>query len=664
MQAGRGRARDEEAPLMDARPAAAWSFLSNERGSAVEDCFVLMDDLLLELAPHAHDEPAAAAARGARDAAAPAWSPQLPVVPTIRMFGVYDGHGGGAAAKHCARRLHHFVAARLHAALRAGGEGGGGGACGCALLDSPAVATALREAFVATDTELKATGLLDSNSGSTAVVALLTPNTVWLAWAGDSRAILVRGGQAVAATSDHKPAREDEKERIEQAGGLLLNNGGLRLMGMLATTRAIGDHDLQPYGLTPVPEVMAIPRSGDDEFLVLASDGLWDKVAPDEAASFAHSAWARVARANGGDGGNIGGSGGGSGDCSPTPSPPAAPQLLLLGEGAARSAAAAAAAAPAATAGAPAPRRRTCAACKAARVAAAAMTKCARSRRSRDDTTVVVVNLRRACGCASSWATIGDHCPAPPLALAGSSCDHAGALLAAARRGAAAGPGSGAAAPARAEAAPQPQPQQQQQQQPLPLALSKRRSSFELHHCEEAAKRHHGPFGAAGAGAGGPPASPQPLDPSPFAMQPRGSALAAAASAERGGAPLFLHGSVCAGPAPAEAAAAPPPAEVSVFATAAAAAATTTGEAPSSDSCGALQALARQLSLSLAAAAAGAARQGSIGGGGGGSGASSGRCSPGQEPGSRLGSRQRSLSLMRSGSVERVCVAATRSSAW
>jgi hypothetical protein len=56
--------------------------------------------------------------------------------------------------------------------------------------------------------------------------------------------------------------------RIERAGGMLLNNGGLRLMGMLATTRAIGDHDLQPYGLTPEPEVMHLPRTPEDEFLV------------------------------------------------------------------------------------------------------------------------------------------------------------------------------------------------------------------------------------------------------------------------------------------------------------------------------------------------------------------------------------------------------------
>ena len=39
---------------------------------------------------------------------------------------------------------------------------------------------------------------------------------------GDSRAVLCRGGQAVAASEDHKPMRIDEKKRIERAGGLVL----------------------------------------------------------------------------------------------------------------------------------------------------------------------------------------------------------------------------------------------------------------------------------------------------------------------------------------------------------------------------------------------------------------------------------------------------------
>jgi hypothetical protein len=243
------------------RPAAAVSVLSNERGAAVEDTHVLMDDLLLlaEPAPGAVAAPppgcrSAAASGSASDAAAElaaaAAAPQPPTAAAavrVALFGVYDGHGGGDASRHCARRLHHFVAARLRDALRqqarlhgaacGGGMDGASSDMDCSSsgpssssgaaapmqqqpvqqqpmhpLDSPLVAAALREAFVETDRELRAGGALTDNSGSTAVVALVTPASIWLAWAGDSRAILVRGGEAAAATNDHRPAeREDEK---------------------------------------------------------------------------------------------------------------------------------------------------------------------------------------------------------------------------------------------------------------------------------------------------------------------------------------------------------------------------------------------------------------------------------------------------------------------
>lgn len=49
---------------------------------------------------------------------------------------------------------------------------------------------------------------------------------------------------------------------------MLLRNAGLRLMGVLGTTRGLGDPDLQPYGLTPEPEVLRLPRHPGDEFLV------------------------------------------------------------------------------------------------------------------------------------------------------------------------------------------------------------------------------------------------------------------------------------------------------------------------------------------------------------------------------------------------------------
>jgi serine/threonine protein phosphatase PrpC len=68
------------------------------------------------------------------------------------------------------------------------------------------------------------------------------------------------------------------QERVQAAGGTVLNNSGLRVMGILQCTRAIGDKDLRQYGVIPTPDVVSLPRTGQEEFLVLATDGLWDVV--------------------------------------------------------------------------------------------------------------------------------------------------------------------------------------------------------------------------------------------------------------------------------------------------------------------------------------------------------------------------------------------------
>lgn len=74
------------------------------------------------------------------------------------------------------------------------------------------------------------------------------------------------------------PFRRSLQERVQAAGGTVLNNSGLRVMGILQCTRAIGDKDLRQYGVIPTPDVLSIPRTGQEEFLVLATDGLWDVV--------------------------------------------------------------------------------------------------------------------------------------------------------------------------------------------------------------------------------------------------------------------------------------------------------------------------------------------------------------------------------------------------
>jgi serine/threonine protein phosphatase PrpC len=49
--------------------------------------------------------------------------------------------------------------------------------------------------------------------------------------------------------------------------------------------RAIGDVELQPY-ITSQPEIMSKPIDAQDEYIVIASDGLWDVMENEEVAKF------------------------------------------------------------------------------------------------------------------------------------------------------------------------------------------------------------------------------------------------------------------------------------------------------------------------------------------------------------------------------------------
>uniref|UniRef100_A0A453F5U0 protein-serine/threonine phosphatase n=1 Tax=Aegilops tauschii subsp. strangulata TaxID=200361 RepID=A0A453F5U0_AEGTS len=85
-----------------------------------------------------------------------------------------------------------------------------------------------------------------------------------------------------------RPDRPDEMERVEAAGGKVINWNGYRILGVLATSRSIGDYYLKPYVIAE-PEVTVMDRTDKDEFLILASDGLWDVVSNDVACKIARN---------------------------------------------------------------------------------------------------------------------------------------------------------------------------------------------------------------------------------------------------------------------------------------------------------------------------------------------------------------------------------------
>ncbi|KAL0925846.1 hypothetical protein M5K25_004217 [Dendrobium thyrsiflorum] len=92
------------------------------------------------------------------------------------------------------------------------------------------------------------------------------------------------GYYAKELTRDHHLARDDERNRVEAAGGYVVEWAGvLRVNGELALSRAIGDVPFKRFGVISIPEVTDwLYVSENDSFLVTASDGIFEKMTTQE----------------------------------------------------------------------------------------------------------------------------------------------------------------------------------------------------------------------------------------------------------------------------------------------------------------------------------------------------------------------------------------------
>lgn len=79
---------------------------------------------------------------------------------------------------------------------------------------------------------------------------------------------------------------QSERHRIEQSGGCVLEfpAGCYRVNGRLAVSRAIGDYGLKDVVIGE-PDIIAITLNGNEDFLIMACDGLWDYAQEDEVAT-------------------------------------------------------------------------------------------------------------------------------------------------------------------------------------------------------------------------------------------------------------------------------------------------------------------------------------------------------------------------------------------
>eukprot|EP00126_Sphaerothecum_destruens_P010025 Sdes_comp20658_c0_seq1m15965 len=146
--------------------------------------------------------------------------------PEQSFFAIFDGHGGTEAAEYS--KIHLHVNISRHAAFREDPE------------------TAIKEGFRITDENfMKLCEKEGYVSGATVVAVLIREKVIYVAWLGDSQAMMVKRAETIPLSVPHKPNREDEKKRIEESGGVVVWYGAWRVNGVLAVARAIGDRNLK-----------------------------------------------------------------------------------------------------------------------------------------------------------------------------------------------------------------------------------------------------------------------------------------------------------------------------------------------------------------------------------------------------------------------------------
>ncbi|GLU01235.1 hypothetical protein SLE2022_185480 [Rubroshorea leprosula] len=240
---------------------------------------------------------------------------------TTSFFGVYDGHGGKVVAKFCAKYLHQQVL--KHEAYAAGDIGTSVQKAFFRMDEMMRGQRGWRELAVLGDKINKFTGMIEGliwspkggdgnnlvddwafeegphsefagpTSGSTACVAIIRNDQLIVANAGDSRCVISRKGQAYNLSRDHKPDLEAEKDRILKAGGFI--HAG-RVNGSLNLARAIGDIEFKQNKflsadkqiVTANPDINTVELCDDDEFIVLACDGIWDCMSSQQLVDYIH----------------------------------------------------------------------------------------------------------------------------------------------------------------------------------------------------------------------------------------------------------------------------------------------------------------------------------------------------------------------------------------
>ncbi len=198
---------------------------------------------------------------------------------------ICDGHGEHTGTKHATNKKIGGYTVSQHLTHKKTGL--------AAEFEKTPITKSIEERLQIACTEIDKTLSEYKTFGSTASVTYITQNDIHFLHVGDSRAILIDVLEKVKfATQDHKPENTVEAERIANAGGkiysiprskpdihghnVICRAGNANVLG-LTMSRAFGDHLFKKFIISQ-PDYTKLPLTNDDQYIIIASDGLWDVI--------------------------------------------------------------------------------------------------------------------------------------------------------------------------------------------------------------------------------------------------------------------------------------------------------------------------------------------------------------------------------------------------
>ena len=202
--------------------------------------------------------------------------------PNQLLLEIFDGHGGGNISSYLQKNFTKMYQNFLKETQNN-------------------IVNSLSMAFEQIDEDIKKQPEIENQGSTGTIIHIIREKNnrlfVYNGNVGDSRASLISSKKIIRLSQDHRTSDKEERKRIISEGGMIINN---RVNGELMLTRSFGDFDFKKNknnikknndelsrfrkGVICKPFVsqIEIDQNINNQFLFLASDGIWDVVSEED----------------------------------------------------------------------------------------------------------------------------------------------------------------------------------------------------------------------------------------------------------------------------------------------------------------------------------------------------------------------------------------------